>query len=482
MILAIDQGTTGTRAVVVDGDGAVLAQSYLPHQQHHPRAGWVEHDPEEIWRNLERVMQDARVLAGVPLRGIALANQGETVLAWDRRDGRPLYNAIVWQDARSQPLVDQLAGDPAFAAEVHALTGLRLDPYFCAPKLRWLLDEVPEARALAAEGHLALSTLDAWLLWRLTGEYVTDASTASRTLLYELASGAWSPRLCERFGLHPSLLPSVRASAGELGRTRQGVPVVAALVDQPAAMIGQGCLRPGDVKATYGTGCFLYLNTGDAPIPSASGLLTTLAWKRGTGTTFALDGGVFAAGSVVSWLRDRLGVIERPTDLDALYDSAKASDVLCVPALAGLGAPHWDRSARAVLLGMDLSTGRAEIVRAALDGVASRVVEVVRAMERDASLRIERLRVDGGLTGSRALMQAQADLLGVPVEVCAEPEATVMGAAWLGLRTVGAWTSDDEIVRRVKVAQVHAPSISADERAARLERFRRAVALATGWR
>jgi glycerol kinase len=483
MILAIDQGTTGTRACVVDGDGQVLGQSYLPHRQHHPRPGWVEHDPEEIWRNLERVVDDARALAGAPrLDGVALANQGETVLAWDRRSGRPIHHAIVWQDTRTQPLVDALAKDRAFADELGRKTGLRLDPYFAAPKLRWLLDEVPEARALAADGQLACATLDAWLLWKLTGEYFTDASTAARTLLYDLRTRAWSPELCHAFGLHPSLLPEVRASAGTLAHTRDGVPLRAALVDQPAAMIAHGCLGAGQAKATYGTGCFVYLNTGEALRESRAGLLATLAWERDGARAYALDGGVFAAGSVVSWLRDRVGLIEHAGELDALAAQAGHTRAVCVPALAGLAAPHWDRAARAAFFDLDLSTGRAELVRAALEGIACRVAEVVDAMQSDATLRIERLRVDGGLSGSQALMQLQADLLGVPVEVSAEPEATVMGAAFLGLRAAGVWTSDDQIRARVHSSGSFEPVLSEDERLSRRARFARAVELVRAWR
>jgi glycerol kinase len=482
MILAVDQGTTGTRACVVDGDGQVLGQSYLAHGQHHPRPGWVEHDPDEIWRNLERVVDDARVLAGSPkLDGIALANQGETVLAWDRRDGRPIHRAIVWQDGRTQAFVDDLARDRALAAEVHRMTGLRLDPYFSAPKLRWILDHVPEARALATEGHLALGTLDAWLHFKLGGSYVTDASTAARTMLYDLESGVWSPSLCQRLGLHPSLLPAIVSSAGALGRTADGVPIVAALVDQPAAMIGHGCLEAGRIKATYGTGCFVYLNTGSERRDSHHGLLTTLAWERDGEKTFAFDGGILAAGSVVTWLRDQLGLIERAADIDALADEARPADVVCVPALAGLGAPHWNRRARAAWLGMDLSTGRAELVHAALEGIACRVAEVVDSMQTESGLAVSSLRVDGGLTGSQALMQLQADLLGVPVEVSGEAEATVMGAAWLGLRAAGVWSSDDEIHDRVRTAQVFEPRRSADERQARRARFAKALKLAEAW-
>jgi glycerol kinase len=475
-VLGIDQGTTGTRACVMDRHGHVLGQAYLTHRQLHPKPGWVEHDPDEIWRNTQKVIADARALAGVPIDAIGIANPGETIMIWDRTSGAPLYPAIVWQDLRTQLPVELLARDRALCDRVTAATGLRLDPYFAASKLRWLLDEVRGARERARAGELCAGTIDTWLIWKLTGgrSFITDASTAARTLLFDIHTIAWSPWLCELFDIPMSILPSVGPSTGPLAECE--IPIVASLADQPAAMVGHGCLRAGAVKATYGTGCFVYLHVGDRAPSSTNGLLATVAWQRDGRTEYALDGGVFAAGSVMSWLRDRVGMIGSAAEMDALI-SVDASPVVCVPALAGLGAPHWRRDARAAWLGMDLSTSRADLVRAAFEGVACRVAQVVRAMERDAGVRVSSLRADGGLTGSPALMQLQADLLGVPVAVSAEPEATVMGACYLAARASGLWPDDGAITSRLASAQLYEPRTSSDEREARLARFDRAVSL-----
>jgi glycerol kinase len=490
-VLGIDQGTTGTRACAMDRDGRVLGHAYRRHRQHYPAPGWVEHDPAEIWAQTRTVALAAlEASGGARPAAVAIANQGETVALWDRASGRPLHAALVWQDQRAAPLIETLAGDPEIERRVRERTGLRLDAYFSAGKLRWLLDHVPGAAALAAAGRLGAGTLDAWLLFRLTGgaTFATDASTAARTLLLDIRAGAWDPWLCELFGVPRAVLPEVRPTTGDFGRVRgvgprlDGVPVVASLVDQPAAMVGQGCLAPGRVKATYGTGCFVYLHAGDTPRASRHGLLTTIAWQRDGRITYALDGGVLTAGAVVSWLRGRLRLAASDAALDALAGgAADAGGVVCVPALAGLGAPYWRRDARAAWLGIGLATTRAELVRAALEGVACRVAQVVRAMERDTGLAIERLRADGGVTASAALMQIQADLLGVPVEVAAEREATVLGTCYLAARALGWWRDDGEIVRRVRIARVYQPRLGAAEREARLARFAAAAALVAAW-
>jgi glycerol kinase len=476
-ILGIDQGTTGTRACVMDADGIVRGQAYATHRQSHPVAGWVEHDPEEIWRNTQRVMADARALAGgTRIEAIGLANPGETIMIWDRTSGVPLYPALVWQDLRTQVPVELMARDRGLCERVTAATGLRLDPYFAAPKLRWLLDEVPGARSRAESGELCAGTIDTWLIWKLTAgrAFVTDVSTAARTLLFDIRTLAWSPWLCDLFDIPMSILPPVGPSAGALAQGE--IPIAASLADQPAAMIGQGCLRAGDVKATYGTGCFVYLHAGDRVPSSTNGLLSTVAWQRDGRTEYALDGGVFAAGSVVAWLRDRLAMIGSLSEMDALL-SVGASKVVCVPALAGLGAPHWRRDARAAWIGMDLSSSRADLVRAALEGVVCRVAQVMRAMESDAGVKVSSLRADGGLTGSAPFMQMQADLLGVPVAVSSEPEATVMGACYLAARAIGLWPDDQVIARRATTSQVFEPRLSVDQREARMARFDRAVSL-----
>jgi glycerol kinase len=500
LVLGIDQGTTGTRARVVDPHGAVLGQAYRAHAQHHPAPGHVEHDVEEIWAATLAVIAEALAAAGVDrtaIAGIGLANQGETVVAWDAKTGRPLGRALVWQDTRTQAAADRLAADDVFARAVTAKTGLVVDPYFSATKMRWLWDHAPGAAELEARGDLRLGTVDAWLVAKLTeGEAcVTDVSTAARTLLFDIRTCAYDDELVRRFGVPKGALARIVPSTGVLARARipllEGVPLLASVVDQPAALYGHGCLAPGQIKATYGTGCFVYMNTGSAPpVAAPRGLLATVAWqRRGDATpTYALDGGIFAAGSVVEWLRTSLGFAATAPELDQLAASAKepaAGDaVVCVPALAGLGAPHFVRGARAAWLGMDLGTTRADLVRAALDGIACRVAEVVRAMEATTGMRAPALRVDGGLTGSATLMQLQADALGVPVEVLAESEATVMGVAALAAREAGLAAEAREAspaALPAKVLRVFTPRVDAEGRARRAARFSRAVELVTAF-
>jgi glycerol kinase len=414
----------------------------------------------------------ARVLAGGERpRAIAIANQGETCAVWDARTGGPLGHALVWQDLRTQPEVARLAGDPALAALVHDVTGLRLDPYFSAPKLRWLLERAPARTALRA------GTVDAWLIERLTGGavFATDVSTAARTLLCDTRTGAWSPALCAAFGVPGDVLPEIRASDAGFGTCTlpglDGVPIVASLVDQPAALLGHGCVDRGDVKATFGTGCFVYANTGTAR-PEATRTLATIAWQRtGEPICYALDGGVLAVGTAFGWLRE-LG----------LPLAATPTEVVCVPALVGLGAPHWDRDARAAWLGMSSATTRDELAGAVLEGVACRIVEVVRAVEADAGIAVGELRADGGLTHVPALVQRVADLLGAPVAIAEHAEATVLGACALAQLALGDLTLADLRDRRARVSSRVAPGISPDERGQRLDRFARAVALVRQWR
>jgi glycerol kinase len=458
----------------------------------------VEQDAAEIWRNTCVVIEEAVArTAAANIDALAIANPGETVLLFDRETGEPLHNALVWQDLRVQPGMERMARDEAVARRVTETTGLRLDAYFSAGKIRWLLDNVPAAQSLLAQGRLGIATVDAFLMHRLTGgrSFVTDASTAARTLLFDIRANRYDPWLLKLFGVPLEALPDVRDSVGGFGTVSAlsgpiaGVPILVGLVDQPAAMIGHACLDEGDIKATYGTGCFVYRNTGHRPRPSKQGkqgLLSTIAWRRDGKTTYALDGGVFAAGSVLSWLRDGLGFGDNAAALDALAASTTDTEgVVCVPALAGLAAPHWDRNARASWLGMTLATTRVHLVRAAFEGIAARVAEVVRAMEADSGLDVTRLRVDGGLTESGVLMQMQADLLGVPIEVSVEPEATVMGVCYLALTALGCWRDDGEIRERVAArntaARVYEPSIGRAEREERLALFSRAVGLTRSW-
>jgi glycerol kinase len=492
LIVGVDQGTTSTRACVMDRSGRTLSLVQRPHRQMYPREGWVEHDADEIWENVRGTIVDAVEGAGAASRlaGIGIANQGETVLVWNRESGRPLAPAIVWQDTRTQEQMEALAGDEATVSRIREVTGLAADAYFSASKIRWLLDNVDGAPRLVEQGGLCAGTVDAWLIWKLTGgkSFLTDASTAARTLLFDIRTLRYDPWLLGLFGVPAGVLPDVRRSDEGFGSVKglgagiDGVPIVAGLVDQPAALFGQGCLAAGQAKATYGTGCFVYLNTGGSPRPSAHGLLTTIAWQRTAGTAYALDGGVFAAGAVVEWLA-RLGLLSDPAEADALLASAPgvSDEVTCVPALAGLAAPYWDRSARASWLGMGLGSGRADLVRAALEGVACRVAQVVASMEQDAGMPIESLRVDGGLTGCASLMQTQADLLGIPVEVATEAEATLRGVCFLAARAAGVWPDDGQIARSRTAGRVVAPGPASAERGARLVRFERAVALVREW-
>jgi glycerol kinase len=480
VLLGIDQGTTGTRACLVDDDLTIARSAYAQHAQHTPRPGWVEHDPAEIWACTQRVI--AEVLAtGERVEGVALANQGETVMLWDVRTGEPVQRALVWQDTRTEPMMARHAKHAITSAKIRDKTGLQPDAYFSASKLTWLLDQ-PGVRALADAGHLRAGTIDTWLIDRLTGGevFATDASTAARTLLCETRGCTWSQELLDIFHTPPGILPEIRDSdAGFgacIGNGLDGVPIIASLVDQPAAMLGQGCLDRGDVKATFGTGCFVYANAGTTRPDKHAGTLATVAWRRGGETTYALDGGVLAFGTAISWL-SRVGLPE-PEPEPAEYSSSP----ICVPALVGLGAPHWDRAARGAWFGLSSATTAAQLSDGVREGICCRVVEVVRAIERDAGVRIDVLRADGGLSRSRPLMQRVADLLGAPVEIAEEEEATVVGACAMAALKLGRVSIDDIRNRRARGQARFEPSISADERSARLARFDRALALARQWR
>jgi glycerol kinase len=456
-ILALDQGTTSSRAIVFGRRGRARGAAQQEFAQHFPRPGWVEHDPEDLWETTRRTalaaMAEANVM-GADIAAIGLANQRETTLLWDRKSGKPVARAIVWQDRRTAAMCARLKArglEPLFRRK----TGLLLDPYFSGTKLAWLLDHIPGARRRAARGELAFGTVDSWLLWKLTGGKVhaTDVSNASRTLLLNLRSGEWDDELLRVLRIPREVLPAVRASSEVYGEVQsipalRGVPIGGVAGDQQAALFGQACFRPGLAKNTYGTGCFLLLHTGEKPVTSKHQLLTTIAWRVGASgpLEYALEGSVFIGGAVVQWLRDGLGVIAASGEVEAL--AARVPDnagVYLVPAFTGLGAPHWDAAARGAIVGLTRGTTAAHIARAALESIAYQSADVLRAMEADAKLKLRELRVDGGATVNGALMQFQSDLLRVPVIRPRTTETTALGAAYLAGLAVGYWKNREEI-------------------------------------
>jgi glycerol kinase len=490
-ILALDQGTTSSRAILFRRDGTPIASAQQEFRQIFPRAGWVEHDPEEIWRTQRDVASQALAQAGLTGRDVAaigITNQRETTVLWDRTTGRPVSNAIVWQDRRTASRCDALrqAGREAFFAE---RTGLLLDAYFSGTKLEWLLDHVAGARERAERGELAFGTIDTWLAWQLTGGacQVTDGSNASRTLLYNIHSGRWDEELLEELRIPQAVLPRVVPSSGEIGRTRceglpPGIPIAGIAGDQQAALFGQACHAPGMAKNTYGTGCFLLMNTGERAPVSRSRLLSTVAWERRGRTTYALEGSVFIAGAAIQWLRDGLGIIQRAADIDPLAGTVPDSgDVCFVPALSGLGAPYWDPHARGTIVGITRGTTKAHIARATLESIAFQSAELIEAMAQDSGIALTELRVDGGATASNLLMQIQADLLGVPVVRPRVTETTALGAAFLAGLAVGFWKDEAEIAALWSRDRMFEPTLSRDAARSRLAQWKRAVERSRGW-
>ena len=492
-VLALDQGTTSSRAIVFDRRGRARAAAQQEFPQHYPRPGWVEHDPRDLWATTRRVAIAAVAEANLDrtqLAAIGLTNQRETTLLWERATGRPLAPAIVWQDRRTAAACAKLKArglEPLFRRR----TGLVLDPYFSGTKLAWLLDHLPGARRRAGRGELAFGTVDTWLLWHLTGGVVhaTDVSNASRTLLLNLRTGEWDDELLRLLRIPREVLPEVRPSSGWFGEVTtipalRGVPIAGVAGDQQAALFGQACFRPGMAKNTYGTGCFLLLHTGTKPVVSKHQLLTTIAWRLGADQPleYALEGSVFVGGAVVQWLRDGLGLIARSADVEAL--AARVPDsggVFFVPAFTGLGAPHWDAAARGAIVGLTRGTTAAHVARAAIESIAYQSADLLGAMEADAKLRLRELRVDGGATVNNALLQFQSDLLRVPVVRPRTIETTALGAAFLAGLAVGMWKSREEIAALWSVARVFKPrSPLAATRRAQAD-WRRAVKRAQGW-
>jgi len=480
MILAIDQGTTGSTALVFDREGAIAGRGYAEFTQHFPQPGRVEHDADEIWQVSRTVAQRALAGAGITgtdLDAIGITNQRETVVAWDPDTGRPLHRALVWQDRRGAGRCDQLRAEGAEEL-VRERTGLVLDPYFSATKIEWLLNNADGAK------QARFGTVDSWLVHKLCGEYVTEYSNASRTMLFDTARLEWDPDLCGIFGVDPESLPAVRPSAGVFGVTSEfggEVPVAGVAGDQQAALFGQACLAPGMAKNTYGTGSFVLLNAGRTrPVPG-EGLLGTIAWAIAGEVTYALEASIFVTGSAIQWLRDGLGIIKRAEETEALAASLDSNEgVYFVPALTGLGSPWWDPYARGTLVGLTRGTGRTHIARAALEAIAFQAADAVAAQEKAAGRSLDRLRVDGGAVANRWLMQFQSDLLGVPVEVPAVTETTAFGAAGLAGVGIGLWDAPG-FAARWRSDRVFEPRISRDEAATLMAEWHRAVDRSRGW-
>ncbi|MGA7435729.1 MAG: glycerol kinase GlpK [Solirubrobacterales bacterium] len=480
MILAIDQGTTGSTSLVFDGDGRIVGRGYAEFGQHFPKPGWVEHDANEIWEVTKAVAKRALSGAGIDgrhLDAIGITNQRETVVGWDRETGKPIHNALVWQDRRGAARCDGLR-ESGFEPLVRERTGLVLDPYFSATKIEWLLQNVPEAE------KADFGTIDAWLVHKLCGEHSTDYSNASRTMLFDIFSRCWDNDLCELFGIDPDSLPEVKPSAGTFGTTTEfggEVPVAGIAGDQQAALFGQACHEPGMGKNTYGTGSFVLLNAGnDAPVPDP-GLLATIAWGIGSEITYALEASIFVTGAAVQWLRDGLGLIKEAGETEALAASLDSNDgVYFVPALTGLGSPHWDPYARGTIVGLTRGTGRAHIARAALEAIAFQTVDAVRAQENASGQRLEVLKVDGGAVSNGWLMQFQADLLGVPVVIPEIPETTALGAAYLA--GIGVGTRQlDEISSMWKASRTYEPAMGRDQAESLMDDWHRALERSRGW-
>ena len=472
-ILALDQGTSSSRAIIFDNHGKIKATSQKEFTQIFPKPGWVEHNPMEIWSSQASVIAEAITSIGINghnIAAIGITNQRETTIVWDAETGEPVYNAIVWQDRRTSRFCDRLKKKKGLTETIRNKTGLIIDAYFSATKINWILENVPEARQKAQEGKLRFGTVDTWLVWMLTrGEvHVTDVSNASRTMLFNIHTLEWDKELLELFDIPMSMMPEVKSSSEVYGHTKGTifaceVPIGGMAGDQQAALFGQMCTEPGSVKNTYGTGCFLLMNSGEKPIMSSNNLLTTIAWKIGDKVNYALEGSIFVAGSVVQWLRDGLGIIRSAKDVEKLATSVPDNGgVYFVPALTGLGAPHWDQYAKGSIFGITRGTTAGHIARAALEGVAFQTMDIVRAMEKDAGCPLKELKVDGGVTANNLMMQFQADILGTSVIRPKVTETTALGAAYLAGLAVGYWESIDHIKSQWGVDKEFTPQADAE--------------------
>lgn len=490
-VLALDQGTTSSRAIVFDHSGNIHAVAQKEFTQNFSNSGWVEHDANEIWSTQSGVMLEVLSIANIrasDIAAIGITNQRETVVMWDRKTGQPIHNAIVWQDRRTALLCDQLR-EQGLVDTIQQKTGLILDAYFSGTKVKWILDHVEGARQRAEVGELAFGTIDSWLVYKLSGGalHITDVSNASRTLLFNIHTGQWDDELLGILGVPRSILPEVRASSEVYGETTDGllgsrVKIAGIAGDQQAATFGQACHQRGLAKNTYGTGCFMLLHTGTEAVPSNNKLLTTVAWKVGERMEYALEGSVFIGGAVVQWLRDGLGIIRNSAEVEALAATVKSSEgVFLVPAFVGLGAPYWDSYARGTMVGITRGTTAAHIARAAMDSIAFQSAQVLECMQLDSHTPLHELRVDGGASNNNAMMQFQADILGVPVVRPRVTETTALGAAYLAGLAVGFWQDQAEIASQWQVDRRFEPSMSADERQALMATWKRAVQRSMDW-
>ncbi|ATL47494.1 glycerol kinase [Chitinophaga caeni] len=490
-IMALDQGTTSSRAIIFNHDGEIVAVAQKEFKQYFPQPGWVEHDPVEIWSTQAGVTGEALLKAGIQgdqIAAIGITNQRETTIVWDKKTGKPIHNAIVWQDRRTSEFCNQLKKE-GWSEKIKAKTGLILDAYFSATKVKWILDNVEGARQRAENNELAFGTVDSWLVWNFTrGEHhITDVSNASRTMLYNIHDLKWDEELLELMDIPASMLPRVKSSSELYGHTvatitPYNIPIAGIAGDQQAALFGQMCLEPGMVKNTYGTGCFMMLNTGEKITDSQNNLLSTIAWQINGKTQYALEGSIFIGGAIVQWLRDGLGVIRHSAEVEKLAATVENTDgVYLVPAFAGLGAPYWNQDARGTIVGLTRGSSAAHIAKAALDSIAYQTMDVLNAMQSDAGIKLKELRVDGGATANNYLMQFQADMLNSKVIRPKIVETTALGAAYLAGLAVGYWKDIDSLKKQWLVDQEFEPAMTDEQRAPYVKGWKRAIHAAQAW-
>ncbi len=489
-ILALDQGTTSSRSIIFDRDGHFISSSQQEYTQFYPQSGWVEHDPAEIWNSQIRTALDALQKAGLrasDISAVGIANQRETTIVWNRATGEPIHNAIVWQDRRSPEICNDVRS--RYGDLITSKTGLEVDAYFSASKIKWLLDNIPGARERAEAGDLAFGTVDTWLVWKLTNgnSHLTDESNASRTMLFNINTLQWDDELSKIFTVPRAMMPEVRPSSKVVAEIEEpeelrGIPIAGIAGDQQAALFGQACFKNGYTKNTYGTGCFMLQNVGEKPVTSKNRLLSTIGWQIDGRTEYALEGSVFIGGAVVQWLRDELGIINTSTDVETLAASVPDNGgVYFVPALAGLGAPHWDQAARGTIIGLTRGTGKAHIARAAIESIAFQTSDLLTAMNSDSQTQVNELRVDGGATCNDALLQFQADILQIPVVRSKTAETTALGAAYLAGLATGYWSSKEELSEHWAADRTFEPQLSKSDAASAIERWHEAVCRSLNW-